>query len=135
MGKVCKYCGNTLNDGDKFCQKCGGVVEEASTNQTTAEVVNNISDTQNNNQSQSEYSGKTNGTAIASLVCSLVGIIIAAIPLGIVSICLSAAAMKHISAFPGEKGKGMAIAGLVIGIIDIVFGVIGVIINSSVLLQ
>ena len=28
MGKFCKYCGSELNDGSKFCPKCGAKIEE-----------------------------------------------------------------------------------------------------------
>ena len=127
MGKTCKYCGSTLNDGDNFCQKCGAVAESEESVKATASTQTN--NTIENNVSSAVNGKKTNGTAIASLVCSLIGILIMAIPLGIGSICFGAAALKHIKVSPNEKGKGLAIAGFVIGIIDVVFGMIGIILK------
>ena len=51
-------------------------------------------------------------------------VIVAGIILGIVSISLGAAALNHMKTFPEEKGKGLAIAAIVIGIIDIVGAII-----------
>ena len=57
------------------------------------------------------------GMSIASLVLGIVGLIVFAIPCGVLAIIFAALAKK--------KGKnGMATAGLVLGIIDAVFGVI-----------
>ena len=38
-------------------------------------------------------------------------------------------ALKHIKVFPNEKGKGLAIAGIVIGTIDCVFILLGTILK------
>ena len=80
----------------------------------------------NNQQAQynPEYQGKTSGMAIAGFVCSLVGLIVAGIILGIVAISLGATAKNHIKTFPGEKGNGLATAAIVIGIIDIVGAIV-----------
>ena len=129
MGKTCKYCGSTLNDGDNFCQKCGAVAESEESVKATASTQTN--NTIENNVSSAVNVRKTNGAAIASLVCSLIGIFIMAIPLGTGSICFGAAALKHMKVFPNEKGKGLAIAGIVIGIIDVVLGFVSIVIRSS----
>ena len=60
---------------------------------------------------------KNDGFAIASLVCSLVGLCVAGMILGILGIIFGAISIKRINERPYElKGKGMAIAGLIIGI-------------------
>lgn len=61
---------------------------------------------------------RTNGYAIAGLVTSL----ICCSPLGII---FGGIAISQINKDPNQEGKGMAIAGLVIGIIGTVFGFIG----------
>ena len=122
MGRFCKYCGSELNDGTKFCPKCGAKIEE---------IIENNNQTNENKRDDVTGETKTNPAAVASLVCSLVGLIIAGLPLGIVAICLSVAAKKHIKVFPNEKGSGMATAGLVIGIIDVVFTSIWTIIRTA----
>ena len=129
MSKVCKYCGGQINEGDKFCQACGASTEDAVETTTTVNRVETAQEQVNNNvvNNGTQTPSKTNGTAIASFVCSLVGILIAALIMGILGISLSVTAKKHIKVFPNEKGKGLATAGMVIGIIDLVFWFIGVI--------
>ena len=134
MGKFCKYCGSELNEGSKFCQKCGAKIEEIIENNDPIKTVENgLNNNQANENKRDDVNGetKTNPAAVASLVCSLVGLIIVGLPLGIVAICLSVAAKKHIKVFPNEKGSGMATAGLVIGIIDVVFTSIWTIMNTA----
>ena len=64
---------------------------------------------------------RNDGKAVASLVCGLVGLVLAGIILGIVAIVLGVQSRKAIDASAGQlKGRGMATAGLVLGIIDIV---------------
>lgn len=67
-----------------------------------------------------ETSEEKKGMSIASMVLGLVGLIIAALPCGILAIIFSVLGKK-------KGGKGFATAGLVLGIIDAVFGVIAVI--------
>lgn len=67
----------------------------------------------------------TKGKAIASLVCSIIGVVvawfswsaIASIVLGIVALVLAVNVRKC-----NDENKGMATAGLVLGIISIVLG-------------
>ena len=41
MGKFCKYCGSELNDGSKFCPKCGAKIEEIIENNDPIKTVEN----------------------------------------------------------------------------------------------
>ena len=139
MGKFCKYCGSELNEGSKFCQKCGAKIEEIIENNDPIKTVENglnnnpVNNNQTNENKRDDVNGetKTNPAAVASVVCSLVGLIIAGLPLGIVAICLSVAAKIHIKVIPNEKGSGMATAGLVIGIIDVVFTSLWTIVRTA----
>ncbi|WP_445162277.1 DUF4190 domain-containing protein [Mycobacterium sp. Dal123C01] len=64
----------------------------------------------------------TNGMAIASLVCSLLGWLCGVGPiLGIIFGVLALNKIKE----TGQGGRGLAIAGIAIGAVLIVFGVIG----------
>jgi hypothetical protein len=84
------------------------------------------------NQQDDYYSkdnDRTSGMAIASFVCSLVGLllcftIIAPIVLGTIGIVLGALAMKE-TLRDKKKGRGLAIAGFTIGILEIVL-IIGI---------
>lgn len=64
---------------------------------------------------------RTNGMATAGFVCSLIGLLLFGFVLGILGVIFSASGIKKINQQPDVfKGKGLATAGLVIGIIDIV---------------
>lgn len=67
-----------------------------------------------------EVEKKFNGYAIASLTCSLVGLIIFGMPLGLAAIITGINALKEFDE-ETQKHKWIAILGLVIGIIDVIF--------------
>src|SRR4051812_980662 len=82
-----------------------------------------------------EQEQKNNGMAIASLVLSLVGIIpcfwVVQIP-GLLGIIFGFVARSQIRRSGGnQKGKGMAIAGIVIGIVLIVAAVLFVVLLAA----
>lgn len=74
----------------------------------------------------SGYSGATamgtNGFAIASLVCSLVGWLCGGI-LSIIGIVLGVVALNQIKQ-TGQQGRGLALAGIIVGAVSLVLGVI-----------
>ncbi|MBR2704740.1 MAG: DUF4190 domain-containing protein [Clostridia bacterium] len=130
MSRTCKYCGNVLEDGDNFCQKCGAVADSVQDNepgmsaQANANVTNNFNQQQNTANSQA-YAGKTSGIAIGGFVCSIVGLFVAGVILGIIAISLGAAALNHMKTFTEEKGKGLATAAIAIGVFDIIGAIVG----------
>lgn len=66
--------------------------------------------------------------AIAAMVCGIVGILCFGIVLGPVALGLGIAARRSIDASGGsQKGAGMAIAGIVLGIIATAFAILGAI--------
>lgn len=54
---------------------------------------------------------KTNGLAVAGFVCSLIPCV------SLIGLILSAVGLNQISKDPSQGGKGLAIAGLVLGIL------------------
>lgn len=58
--------------------------------------------------------------AVASLVCAIIGYFFLGIVLGPIAIALAKGARRRIQENPELEGKGLAIAGLVIGIVDTV---------------
>ena len=60
------------------------------------------------------------GGAVASLVCAIIGYFFLGIVLGPIAIALATGARRRIREDPGLGGNGIAIAGLVIGIVDTV---------------
>lgn len=67
---------------------------------------------------------KTSGKAIASLVCGIIGLIIAGIILGIVAVVLGVMAKREIAANPRLSGAGLATAGIVTGAIGFVLAIV-----------
>ncbi|MFB4419779.1 DUF4190 domain-containing protein [Streptomyces sp. QL37] len=63
----------------------------------------------------------TNGLAVASLVCGIVGLVFFSVILGPVAIVLGAFGLRQV---PAKGGAGMAKAGLVLGIIDVILFVV-----------
>ena len=132
MEKYCMHCGGKIAEGEKFCQNCGSSVEEAK-----VEPVNNVEQTTvqyngvDNMQGNVNAPKKTNGLAIASLVCSLVGLIVFGVIMGILAISFGVTAKKRMQILSNEGGKGLATAGIVIGIIDIVFALIGTVVLTA----
>lgn len=118
MSKYCINCGNELAEDSKFCNKCG-----------TDSEANNVAQSNQNVNTVNQGESKTNGQAIASFVVSLVGLIIFGLWCGLISLGLGITALKHIKAFPNEKGKGLAIAGIVIGSLDVIFVLLGTILT------
>ena len=64
--------------------------------------------------------GAHQGKAVTAVVLSLVGFICFGLILGIVAISMAMSAMNAMKASGDQKGKGFAIAAVVIGIVDIV---------------
>ncbi|GGS48386.1 DUF4190 domain-containing protein [Streptomyces griseoviridis] len=65
---------------------------------------------------------RTNGLAVASLVCGIIGLFLFNVILGPVAIVLGAVGMRQAAV---KGGGGMAKAGVVLGVIDLViFGVL-----------
>lgn len=73
---------------------------------------------------------KINPCALVSFIFSLVGIIVAGLPCGIVATITGIIGLVTFKE-ETQKGKGFAIAGLVIGIIDVVIMVIYIFMNAA----
>lgn len=77
----------------------------------------------------------TPGTAVASLVCAIIGIFIFGIILGPIAIVLATGAKRRIKEDPELGGDGVATAGLVIGIIATALSAIVIIVAIIVALS
>ena len=74
---------------------------------------------------QGNQNKKQSSMGLVSFIFSLIGLIIAAIPCGIVALITGIIGIAKFNPST-DKGKGFAIAGVVIGAIDIVAGIINV---------
>ena len=59
------------------------------------------------------------GTAVAGFVCSLLGIFLVGLILGLIGLILAASASSGMARSGNNDGRGLATAGIVLGIIDI----------------
>lgn len=108
----CPKCGAQNPDNSSFCGKCGTALTQ------TAAVPQRPLETARNS-----------GLAVASLVLGIIGIFINF--LSILAIIFGAIAMSQTGRNPNLKGRGMAVAGLVLGIVVAAFWIIIIIIAGS----
>ena len=103
MSKYCTKCGKELKNEDIFCGYCGNqMIEETEDGEKVVTV------------------SKTNGLAVAGFVVSLSSLLISFWGItSVVGIILSAVALSQIKK-TNESGKGFALAGLIICIIEII---------------
>ena len=114
----CKNCGYKNTDDAKFCESCGsklisenGVIEQTETTYSNSQPIEI--------KEERKYSGK----AITGFVLSLVGMVFAGLICGVLGTIFSSISLVEI---PKKQfnGKGLAIAGLVVSIVDIVLMII-----------
>ena len=105
MAKFCTNCGAELNDEQDICVKCGKMVKKS----------NNSS---NENKNTMAITGFV--IAIVSLFLNFGGLV------GLAATRCSGIGLSKSKEFDGN-GKGLAIAGLVIGILSIIYGIYSII--------
>ena len=143
---ICKHCGANIDDSAKFCGSCGCAVEVIPTMATPVEStpfeptyveptptveatpVNSVPTYSEPNQtyqqtpfSQPVYEQPVNNK---TNICALLGFIFSLVCCGgIPGLVLSIIGLIQIKK-SGEKGKGLAIAGLIIGVIGTLLTII-----------
>ena len=102
--KTCPYCAEPIQEDSQFCQFCG-------TNLSSLPVPATSS------MGAVPSESRTSGKAIASLIC---GIFFFVLPAAIVAIILGHLSYAEIGRSLGKiRGKGMALAGLILGYLGI----------------
>ncbi|MFD5587353.1 DUF4190 domain-containing protein [Streptomyces sp. NPDC127063] len=71
---------------------------------------------------------RTNGLAVASLVCGVIGVLFASVILGPLAIVFGAVGLRQA---PAKGGAGLAKAGLVLGVVDLIIFVVLIAVAAS----
>jgi len=111
----CGGCGKGLAADERFCSQCGG---QANTSQQRFQSHNTVGVNANDitmMHGQQNHQPR-NGMAVAGFVCALIGIFI--FPLEIIGLVFSILGLVRANKM-GGIGRGMAIAGIVLGAIGI----------------
>ncbi len=105
----------TIKKSDVLMIRYSNGTKEIFTTESSKEVFNTESSITNNTRASTEVLG------ILGFILSLIGLLIFGIPLGILAIVFGAISLTKIKKNPKRfKGKGFAIAGIIIGVIDVV---------------
>jgi hypothetical protein len=116
----CPACGAQNSEDSNFCKSCGMALAKTGKHDGLIPSVAS--------QPAAEHV-RTSGLAVTSLVLGVIGLIFSF--LGILAIILGAIAISQINREPDLEGRGLAIAGLVLGIIDIAVWLLVIIFASS----
>ena len=119
----CTKCGKELNDGTKFCNDCGQAVNANVQNQQTVQQY-----PQQIIITQAEQ--KTNGVGTAGFVLAIIGIFLSWIPIVGWILWGLGLLLSFIGLF--FKPRGLAVAGFIISIIDLIIllVVVGAIVSA-----
>ena len=125
MGMYCTECGEQNHDENKFCKNCGAALAQVA---ATPELRR---EPQHPPTIQQVYQKtRTSGLAVASLVLGIIGLLFS--PLSVLAIIFGGVAISQTGKDPTLGGRGMAIAGLVLGIIIAAGWIIAIIFWGSV---
>ena len=105
-----------MDENNNPIQEPGVKTEERTTTETT----------------QNTGTRKTSAMALVSFIFSIVGLIIAALPCGIVALITGIIGVAKFNPAK-DSGKGLAIAGIIIGIVDIIAGIANIFLQVATL--
>ena len=120
-----------------FCQKCGtqlgenNVCPNCGTRVSGSVYSKPLQDRTYTNPNAGRFSGKS----IAGFVLALVGLLLLPIPCGILGMIFSGLGMKETDtyySYDAFRGRGLAIAGLVISSVDLGYGLISLLIWANI---
>ncbi len=120
----CSQCGEKNPDDGKFCSKCGEALVATKAPKAPAAAPEAAP------APRAAAGEKTSGMAIAALVMGIAAFVVFG-PLAVLAIIFGAIGISQANKDPSLKGKGMAKAGLVLGIIAVAGWVIVMIVWSS----
>lgn len=140
---ICPNCKASCEEGARFCQSCGlaltgqtpqimqeppkdpipqevPVPQEKQDNPSPEVPIDDQGSAADFYAQAPKMKGRFSGKAITAFVLSLVGLCLMGIILGAIGVTFSTLALHDMKQDRAMRGKGLAIAGLVISIVDIV---------------
>lgn len=126
MNKYCTKCGNVVNENDNFCGYCrNSLNSNISQINNQGEVNNNVNQNMNQtqsinsvNNSQNINNVKTNSLAITGFIMSIASPALFCGLLSLPSLIISIIGLVKVNKTK-ENGKGLAIAGIIISTVTI----------------
>lgn len=126
---ICNKCGSENRKNAKFCNQCGNnLLEEQEIVTEVAEVQDEVQEPNIEEEIQvqeEQVEKKLSWKALVGFIVALSGLIISGIGCGVVGIVFSCLGLSDVSK-NGKSGKGFAVAGLVISIVDVVGGIVNI---------
>lgn len=128
--KYCTNCGSEVKESDSFCVSCGSPIahiNEPVKTESSADSLfgfddqpkSTINETNTYNSSQPQNTAepeKTNSMCLAGFILSIF--------FSFIGLIVSCVGLSQLKKNPNEKGRGFAVAGIVIGIIGTVIYII-----------
>lgn len=108
----CLKCGTQNPDGARFCNNCGAALTPPPPPPPPA----------SNAPQPQMVTERTSGLSMAALICGIIGLFMN--PMSVVAIILGALGLSETSKDPSLKGRGMAVAGIVLGIVAVIVWII-----------
>ena len=103
----CPKCDGEIVAGARKCKHCGEFLDDALKQERSAAPA------------RSAGPPPSNGAAVASLIFGLLGIFVCA--LGLVAVILGIVGLSKAGKHPAKPGHGLALAGLLLGILELLF--------------
>lgn len=117
LKRVCRQCSTLAETEKDFCPECGTKYFQETTREPRPRAQAGATRVLTPKVS--------NGKATASMVCGIIGIVVFGLILGIIAIALGSSAKREMAQDPWKySNSGAATAGQVLGIIDVVAGVL-----------
>jgi len=121
----CSKCGVEIKQGSAFCQNCGAPAPGAAAPPPQPAAGQPV-------MAQAGAVQKTNSLAIVSLVLGIVSFLINPVFLiSIAAVIVGFIANNQISKNPGFKGKGLAMGGIILGILSVILTIVLIIVAGS----
>ena len=121
----CPGCGAAITSGRENCEYCGSKIQWPKEEVKTTQVVERPTVIHHYVEQPAAPTKRTSGAAVAALILALLGIAPLALIFGIVGLRATSNPEDNIT------GRGLAVAGVIISLIQIFFWIIWIIIAIS----